>query len=187
MKRVVLSFMVSSHTKFDPDLLFAVIAHRFYCTDVFITSELLRLIVACGAVLNEVTVRDMRLWRKSFTGIFKEIPKVTEWNLMEIQSCNQSAITYLKVKRSSISPDYLSTFSGAKAALSLLKDGVPQENICAPGLDFSVMHHEEIRKKLSAVKLRSVTDMYESYISKDRWPRQLLVAILESQVNVENN
>lgn len=125
--RVVLSYMVPGHTKFEPDSLFARIAHRFYITDVFQTSELLRVICDCGAVPHEFGGNDIRQWKVSMKHKFVEIPRITEWNLLVIEresrmlaTGNESAGATLKVKHSVENEEFCESFHCNTSALQLV-------------------------------------------------------------------
>lgn len=52
-KGVILSFIVPGHTKFQLDVFFSKIANRFYKTDMFNTSEYLKVIGSCDAIPSQ--------------------------------------------------------------------------------------------------------------------------------------
>eukprot|EP00171_Calliarthron_tuberculosum_P023193 IDg23193t1 len=60
-----------------------------YFKNKYMTNELLRVIGACGVVPHELSARDMRRWKKSLESKYKDIPTITEWNLLRIQATRE--------------------------------------------------------------------------------------------------
>lgn len=85
-KKVILSFMVPGHTKFEPDSLFARIAHKFYKTDIFNTVELLDLMPTCDVKVCRVKSQDLKRWKLSSGQKFRDIPRITECNYLEVDT-----------------------------------------------------------------------------------------------------
>lgn len=183
-RRVVMSYMVPGHTKFEPDTIFAQIANRFYKTDVFNTNELLQVIGACDAVPHEIASRCLRRWKEALAEKYVDIPRVSEWNVMVVECVREkrgadlicTGVT-LKVKRSVTQDDYEKAFRGGSITMNLLKRGVEASKDAAPSAELSAAIDASMNKQITGDKLRNITEMYDSYVPRDRWPRQLVEAL----------
>lgn len=172
--------MVPGHTKFEPDSLFSQIANRFYKTDIFDTNDLLHVVGACNAVPHELSRRYMRQWKTSLAGKYRDIPKITEWNFMVVEEhCTNGHPdnVSVQVKRSVSDESFSAPFPGGANSMLLLRSGSTFHADGAPGLGLSAAVDESMRRPLRGQKLKSMLEMYESYIPLYRWPRQLTDAL----------
>lgn len=81
LKLVVFSFMVPVHTNFAPDTLFAHIAARFYKNYVFNTAKIVAVAAVLGTNVYHVQPKTLRRCKLDLTGKYRNVPRITEWNI----------------------------------------------------------------------------------------------------------
>lgn len=84
LKRVVFSYMVSGHTVFAADTLFAALANIHFKTDVFNTIELVGLILkSCNC--HRLTNHEMRRCKENLAPEYVNIAHVTQFNFFLVE------------------------------------------------------------------------------------------------------
>jgi len=174
-QRVIFVFMVPGHTKFEVDLEFSRIANKFYKTDVFNTGQLVDLIRSCGMQAVQVPAQNLCKWKTCLSKKYRDIPRITEWNYMEITGNRNSSPT-LKVKRSSQDTEFVSCFNEG-TEFNLLQSSVAVNATAVPTYLNSAAVDQTMQKPLRGKKLKSVSEMYTSFIDRELWPTQLLCAV----------
>jgi len=182
--RVILSFMVPGHTKFGPDLLFAIIAHAFYKTDVFNSNDLLEVIRSCEVQASLTTPAEVHRWKALLGQKYKNISDITQYNYMVIEkkvSVNsqghQVRGVTLKVKRSVTEDSFASVFQGGNDSLDLLLPSAGFSQSAVPTHVQSAAVDSTMNKPLQGPKLKNMADIYQSFIEESRWPFQLKAAL----------
>lgn len=128
---------------------------------------------------------EIRKWKVSMSGMFAEIPDITEWNyfVIEKETLSSSDTVTLKVKSSVTHDDYVVAFPQGATKLDLLRQNVPLTRPAIPTYNQSAAVDVSMQKPLQGVKLRNIAEMYSSYIPENRWPAQLKTALQSTQVS----
>jgi len=140
--------------KFEVDLEFSRIANKFYKSDVFNTVQLLDLIRSCEMKAVQVPAQDLCKWKTSLGKKYRDVPRITEWNYMEITGNRESPIK-LKVKRSSQDRDFLSCFNGGNE-FHLIKSFEEITTSAVPTYLDSAAVDQTMQKPLKGKKLKNI-------------------------------
>ena len=156
-----LPFLVTGHTKFAPDRLFASIANSYNKSDVFTCQELVEIASRYATACEETGV-NILLWRQQLDKKYAELPGIRKYHDFVINR-NSTNIASLQVRERCGSGDYIN------AHLKMRKGSTQEVN----SLPRSSSNYVGLTHQISSEILHDMKTMYSRFIPETRWPDYL--------------
>lgn len=192
LDRVVLSFMVPGHTKFEPDSLFSRIAHKFQRSDVFNTPELVQLVRSCGTKAIELPLKLLRLWKETLSAKYSDLKDIQSFNYFVISLLDNenSEIRNVSVqmKRSLTCNEFEKIFNRRTSThWNPLKGNASPSQMAAPTEQQSAADMPSMRKPFNKERSVKINELYSTYIPRERVQPGLDEDPLESDVQTRQS
>ena len=166
---VQIAFLVTGHTKFAPDRMFASIGSSYLHSDVFNITDLVS-VANNYCTATEETGEHIYHWREKLDKKYSELQGIRQYHDFVVNR-NTDGNAQVQVR------ERCDTGSFKVGNIKIRRESSPH-TVCIPELSANYLNS---KRQLSAEKLSDMNTMYSRFIDPDKWPLYIVESQRESQ------